>query len=103
MGMRIPKSSPSSLKITSPNTLMNGKSSSLKAKEYVGSKAQSLEILKREGFRVPVFISLPSKDCTEEVIESILKKHFSEVTSFTVRSSAKCEDGKEQSFAGRFY
>lgn len=74
--------------------------------DTVGAKAFFLSKLIRKGFHVPAgFVITPQcfhqdKKELRKLIETFCNKLEGDL--FAVRSSATCEDGKEQSFAGQF-
>lgn len=76
-----------------------------KSNGSLGAKAENLFVLKKAGFNVPDFFCADNTS-TEEEISAELKKlsALSEFSGelFSVRSSADCEDGWENSFAGQF-
>ncbi len=71
----------------------------------LGAKAENLFILKNAGFNVPLFFCADNTSTEEEISkELIMLSALSEfsVKLFSVRSSADCEDGEKNSFAGQF-
>ena len=74
--------------------------------QEVGGKAANLFLLKKLGFNVPSFVSLPFQTLTETVnyqlIADDVEVYFSNETRLAVRSSANVEDHGNHSFAGQF-
>ncbi len=67
-----------------------------------GGKAYALERLRQGGFEVPEFFVCDSSWSSEDILQKI-DEQLPRVSFFAVRSSAKGEDSKNQSFAGHFY
>jgi pyruvate,water dikinase len=74
--------------------------------EDIGGKASSLIILKDAGFKTPDFFILSFKEILNSSLEELEKKILEKTKNWgrgiILRSSASCEDGKENSFAGLF-
>lgn len=70
----------------------------------LGAKAENLFKLKKAGFNVPPFFCADSSSTAEEISGAIKALALSGISGelFSVRSSADCEDGAENSFAGQF-
>ena len=67
-----------------------------------GGKAYGLEKLTEGGFKVPSFFVCDSTSSDKDILANI-DDLLPGVSFFAVRSSAKGEDSKKQSFAGHFY
>lgn len=67
-----------------------------------GGKAHGLERLRKGGFRVPSFF-VCDKSWSPETILRTIDEQLPHASFFAVRSSAKGEDSRNQSFAGHFY
>lgn len=65
-------------------------------------KAYALERLKQGGFQVPTFFVCKIGTSSEDILQEIGEK-LPDTSFFAVRSSARGEDSKSQSFAGHFY
>jgi phosphohistidine swiveling domain-containing protein len=73
--------------------------------EWTGGKAQGLNNLYRQRFRVPEFYVFPNQslqNISEALTEWNAQINPNENTLWAVRSSANVEDGKEKSYAGLF-
>lgn len=68
----------------------------------IGNKAQSLQVLQKQGFTVPKFIVCDST-VTEQELSLILDHKLKKVQYFAVRSSVVGEDGASESMAGHFH
>lgn len=70
----------------------------------LGAKAENLFKLKKAGFNVPPFFCADSSSTEKEISGAIKALALSGISGelFSVRSSADCEDGAENSFAGQF-
>ena len=67
-----------------------------------GGKANALERLREGDFKVPTFFVCDRSWSSENILQKIDEK-LPHIAFFAVRSSAKGEDSKNQSFAGHFY
>ncbi|MGN0621389.1 MAG: PEP/pyruvate-binding domain-containing protein [Porcipelethomonas sp.] len=67
--------------------------------ESYGTKADNLIRLKENGFNVPDFFCVTEKTKEQEILSSARSLRGE---LFSVRSSAQCEDGRKNSFAGQF-
>lgn len=75
-------------------------------KTMIGGKAKGLLFLKKNGFLIPPFFTLPhdvllnTKSLKAEL--SQILKNNSKINCWAVRSSASTEDGSKKSYAGQF-
>lgn len=67
----------------------------------VGTKAERLFRMQAAGLCVPAFFCV-QEGFDEAALNEYLRAAFPDVTEFSVRSSASCEDGTAHSFAGQF-
>jgi phosphohistidine swiveling domain-containing protein len=74
--------------------------------ESIGNKASSIMKLKKFGFNVPDFFIISSEKVSNSRLCDIKKIIIDKTSDWTkdviLRSSASCEDGKQNSFAGLF-
>lgn len=67
----------------------------------VGAKAERLFRMQAAGLNVPDFFCV-QQGFDEALLDAHLRRAYPDVTEFSVRSSASCEDGAVHSFAGQF-
>lgn len=80
-----------------------------KYREFLGDKTVNLKKCADMGFCVPEFIALPASISEKLLIDDLFRKNISDeigvllkCEKYAVRSSAFIEDGKNDSWAGRF-